>query len=243
MIASLSADTPGERRAYAACLGAALLIHAGSLLWLDGRSIPPKAAPLPATEIELAPPPPPPTAAEAPAPEPAPAPRLKPIPRSKPAPTPAPAPALLTAADHATNDPAPVRFASDPNGRSYTSGLVAANAVARPATAPAAPPAPPGGDRITPADQLERQPLWRGDDCRGYFPEQAQTDLGRVSLIAVVRADGSIARLDVAAETPAGQGFARAARSCLQNQRYAPALDRRGQPTLARTQISLRFSR
>jgi hypothetical protein len=85
--------------------------------------------------------------------------------------------------------------------------------------------------------------MWRGDDCRGYFPDQAQTDLGRVALIAIVRPDGSIAKLDVASETPPGQGFAHAARACIQTQRFDPALDKKGRPATARTQISLRFSR
>jgi hypothetical protein len=117
--------------------------------------------------------------------------------------------------------------------------------------AAAAPPAPPtaaahpkpASDGITPADQLDRQPIWRGDDCRGYFPDRAHSDLGRVALIAVVRSDGSIAKLDVASETPEGQGFASAARACIQNQRFSPALDKKGRPTTARTQIGLRFSR
>jgi outer membrane biosynthesis protein TonB len=246
-IASLYADRPGERRIYLACLASACLVHLGSVLLLGSHQPrPPQAAPLPATEVELAlPPPPAPAEPEPPRAEPAPRARpvARPKPRAAPAPQPAAAPPLLTAADQPerANDPAPLRFASDPNGRSYTSGLVASNAPPR--TAAPAVSSALVSDRITPADQLERQPLWRGDDCRGYFPDQAQTDLGRVTLIAVVRPDGSIARLDVTGETPPDQGFARAARACIHNQRFAPALDKRGQPTTARTQIGLRFSR
>lgn len=249
-LASLYADTSRERRTYGFCLAAALLLHAGTVLWLGTRTVPATLAALPATEIELAPPPPPPAAAEPPPPlpEPAPAPRPKPAARPKqptppPPDAPAPAPALLTAADKPANGPEPVRFASDPNGHSYSSGLVAAGAAPPRAPTPPVHRAAASGDGITPADRLDRQPSWRGDDCRGYFPDQAQVDQGQVELIAVVRADGGIARLDVASETPQGQGFARAARACVQQQRFSPALDRQGEPTTARARFSLRFSR
>jgi outer membrane biosynthesis protein TonB len=153
---------------------------------------------------------------------------------------PTPAPALLTAAEQPTNA-APVRFATDPNGRGYASGLVAANGTAAPRPEPATQPL--AAATITPADQLQRQPTWLGDDCHGYFPDQAQSDLGEVALVALVRPDGSVARLDMQSERPANQGFARAARACLQHQRFDPALDRKGNTTLARTLIRLRFSR
>jgi hypothetical protein len=145
-----------------------------------------------------------------------------------------------------TNGPAtaePVRFVSDPNGHGYASDALATGGTSN--AKPAAPLPPPAAtsERITPAADLQREPLWQGDDCRGYFPERARADLGHVALLAVVRASGSIARLDVQTETPPSQGFAEAARACIQHQHFAPALDRAGRPATARTSISLRFSR
>ena len=62
-------------------------------------------------------------------------------------------------------------------------------------------------------------------------------------MVALIQPSGALAKLDVESEAPIGQGFARAARECLQRQRFAPALDRRGKPALARTRITIRFSR
>jgi TonB-like protein len=160
----------------------------------------------------------------------------------------APAAKLLTADETATADrnDEPVRFVSDPNGRTYGFGLVA-HAGTAPATPSATQPvrrAAAVDDGITPADQLERAPsLLAPDGCRGYFPKRASADRAEVALVAVVAADGAVARLEIVAETPRDQGFADAARTCLREQRFAPALDQHGRAVRARTRIKLRFSR
>ena len=207
---------------------------------------------IPVTEVELEPlpaRPPPPTAAApeppAAAPEPGP-PKL----RARRAPEPpkaAHAGKLLTADETAkgTRDE-PVRFVSDPNGRGYGTGIVARGGLAEHGTRstvahPEATSRP--GERITPADKLQRQPALVGDACRGFFPEHARPDKGLVSLVATVHASGGIAKLDVESETPTGEGFASAARACLARRKFIPALDELGKPTAARTRINLRFTR
>lgn len=217
-------------------------------------SEPEVALTIPATEVELEPiappkppePPPPleppPTAAAPPAPAKARA-RRAPEP-----PTAAHAGKLLTA--HETPEPAdeqPFRFVSDPNGRSFGTGIVARGGTAShgEGSAIAAKPEPSAvrSEHITPADQLQRQPTLQGDGCRGFFPDHAHTDLGAVSLIATVQANGALSKLQIETETPTGEGFANAARACLTSRRFAPALDRSGEPTTARTRINLRFTR
>jgi TonB family protein len=159
---------------------------------------------------------------------------------------------LLTAPEDPTPSPAndePVRFVTDPNGRGYGSGMVARggtadyaeHAVPVPAVASPAPAAKPG---LVFADKLSRQPsLGSADPCRGFFPQSAHSNRGQVSVIATVRDQGSIARVEIESETPAGQGFGAAARACLSKQRFEPALDDAGKPTAARTRIRISFDR
>ena len=144
-----------------------------------------------------------------------------------PEPQPAAAGAVVTAASDSSS---PVRFVTDPNGRGFGYGLVARGGRALPAPAPPPPPPAALAPRITPPDQLERQPTLLDGDCRGYFPAQSTHDLGLVAAVALIQPSGALAKLDVESEAPIGQGFARAARECLQRQRFAPALDRRASP-------------
>jgi len=255
-------ETASDRRTWYACVALACLAHGSWLVMLHSQRqlAPPQARTL-TTAVQLVaphptpppppPPPPPPQATEPPPapPAPKPAPKLRPKPSAPPPPAAepalpaAPASALLTA-QAAPGRTGPVRFVSDPHGQSYASGRVAVGGVAAVSRSEqTTPQVRAHDDGVTPADQLQRQPLWNGDDCHGYFPEQASADRGQVSLIAVVRSDGSIARLDVRSETPEREGFARAARACLAQRRFSPALGRDGRPTMARTQINLRFSR
>lgn len=220
------------------------------------------------TEIDLAPlppapPPPPPPVEEKPAsPQPEPtsptAPTLKaaaPV-----APMAARAGALLTARDDApktTASEAPVEFVTDPNGTSYGGGVVArggtsdfgekgANATGTPsataATTPIAPARKPD-DIVAPGD-LSRQAKLSGDDaCRGFFPAAASVDSALVTVALVVRANGAVSTASVVSETPPGQGFGAAARSCMLSSRFAAALDREGKSVTSATTVRVRFTR
>jgi protein TonB len=64
-----------------------------------------------------------------------------------------------------------------------------------------------------------------------------------VTLTVVVRADGGVSSASVVSESPAGQGFGKAARACIQRKRFEPSLDRSGTAVAAATTIKLRFVR
>lgn len=249
---ALLEPAPSARMIRNTCVAAAGCVH----LVLAGFLAEPAARELatPVTEVELepvkesAPPPPPPPVEPPVAPQPEPPPPARTHARRAPAPpTPARAGALLTARETPdVPNEEPVRFVSDPNGRSYGTGIVARGGTAEHGeSGPIAAPQPlaASGPRITPADQLQRQPTLIGADCRGYFPEHARPDQGLVSIVATVLANGAIAKLDIDSETPSGEGFASAARACLAKRRFQPALDRHGTPTGSRTRINLRFTR
>jgi hypothetical protein len=258
------------RLTFAGCLAAALVLHGALAFAVSKRAVAPsqprvleielptQAAPAP---IEPAPPV---------APSPLPAPEPPPLPRSAPkAPTataaPAPAAAraapLLTAADTArAAADEPVSFVTDPNGTTYGSGVVArggaadhgapsalaagaasgtGTAVARPTVAAAAP-----GEVVTPASDLSRAPrLEEADACRGFFPRGASSDSATVSLLVIVRPSGAVGSVSLLAESPAGEGFGAAARTCLASKRFTPALDRAGGAATAAARVNVRFLR
>jgi hypothetical protein len=239
-----------EHLAFNASLVLAGVLHAALALALRAQPALPRA--LRVTEVELTPEPPPPAPPPPVAPPPpAVQPSEPPPPRARAyPPAPARAGALLTAPEPETAPAAeePVRFATDPNGVGFGYGLVARGGTAEHGleaaanAAPAPPPAQPR-ERIVPSDELAHPPTLVDADCRGYFPARALEDLGLVSLVALVAPSGAVARLEVERETPEGQGFAAAARACLQRQRFSPAIDRSGRAALARTRISIRFAR
>jgi len=146
----------------------------------------------------------------------------------------------------------PVSFVTDPEGRTYGGGVVARGATADRSTEPERPPGGSGGegpplprvDALTPASDLSRRPaLEREDPCRGFFPSRADRDEGRVTLTVVVQATGAVGSVSVLGETPAGEGFGDAARTCLAAQKFVPALDRAGRPTRTATQVRIHFTR
>ena len=214
----------------------------------------PKLKELEVTMLAPSPPPPPPRPAPVPVtPEPEPPkPARSPV-RAKAAapPSPARAGALLTQPETPAPEPAaeePVRFVTDPGGRGYGYGMVARGGTAEHADeavpVPERPAASTGKNGLVFAEKLSRKPaLGAHDPCRGYFPQGAQSDRGDVSVVATVRDQGSVARLEIESESPAGQGFGAAARACLNKQRFEPALDDAGRPTAARTRVRISFSR
>jgi protein TonB len=207
------------------------------------------------TEVELPPPPPPEPEKVAPPESTEPIPEAKQSARPKPSQA-ARAGALLTAKESApsakTDDL--VDFVTDPAGTSYGSGVVARGGTAdhgeRGATAagvgsvPVPVAAPPGTDGLVAAANLSRRAaLHEANACAGFYPSEADADSAAVTLTLVVRADGGVSSATVVSETPAGQGFGKAARACLQQKHFEPSLDRAGTPVTAATTIKLRFSR
>jgi periplasmic protein TonB len=243
---------PGRELAF---LVAAVALH-GALAFAPRIAPPPVVEPTKVTEVDLPPPPPP---------EPEITPKVEPkeeaVPVAKrsvlpPPPQAARAGALLTAKESAP--PAKteelVEFVTDPSGTSYGSGVVARGGTAdhgergaTPAgvgTAPAPAVVAPRSDGLVAAGNLSRRAaLTETNACAGFYPSEAQADSGAVTLSVIVRANGGVTSASVLAETPAGQGFGKAARACLQRKRFEPSLDRSGTAVAAVTVIKLRFVR
>lgn len=257
-----------RKRGLWIALAAALALHGAlSIVLRAGHAS--AAPPLPPTEVEIAeaePPSPPEPAKpepESPAEE---APKLASAPVAKAA-APARAPAaakaapVITAKDEiaSVGDDEPVSFVSDPNGTSYGSGVVAkagtadvgangakpGGVVGATGSAPAAPAKTVAtGDALVPASDLSRAPsLQDADACKGFFPSSAEDDAATVALVVVVRPSGDVASASIAAETPKGQGFGHAARSCLLAKKFVPGLDKSGKAVSTSTKVTVRFSR
>lgn len=149
-----------------------------------------------------------------------------------------------------------VDFTTDPHGASYGGGVVAVGGTAafgavgarvvpeggKTPTAPVS--ARPVGDALTPASDLSRKPrLPGGDPCHGFFPRNAQDDVGDVAVMVTIGKSGRVSQTQLVSESPPGQGFGAAARTCLASQNFVPALDRAGNPAATAIRVNLRFSR
>lgn len=248
-------DQQPSDTSWLVCIALACTLHGACVVYFArerASAAQPKLRELEVTMLDPEPPPPPPVVPE-PTPEPE-AEKPARAERDKPAapPSPARAGALLTAPQDPTQTPAadePVRFVTDPNGRGYGSGMVARGGTADHAehavpVPPAPSPLPAAKPGLAFADKLSRQPsLGTADPCRGFFPQSAQSNRGEVSVVATVRDQGSVVRIEIESESPLGQGFGGAARACLAKQRFEPALDDDGKPTAARTRVRIAFSR
>jgi TonB family protein len=227
----------------------------GALSFVVGAApaLGPVRAPENVTTVELpAAPPPEPALAKVDPPEPPEAPRAA-LPS---APQAARAGALLTAKETAPSAKQDelVDFVTDPAGTSYGSGVVARGGTAehaeRGATAsgrgviPARGATRVGAAPAVAASQLSRRAtLATQSPCAGFYPSEARADQGAVTLTLVVRADGGVSSALVVSESPVGEGFGKAARACLELQRFDPALDRSGVAVTAPTTLRLRFTR
>jgi outer membrane biosynthesis protein TonB len=238
----------------------AFAAHAGLGLYAAGRE-PTAAVPPPPVEVELAfrePPPPAPEPLkepEPPKPEPPPkaeAPRL--IAKLAPPPPAARAGAVLTALPDPTPAPTaaePFDFTSDPNSHVYGSGVVAVGGTATHGLAGArvggtgtAPVRPVAGDGLTAASDLSQKPRLReADPCRGFFPDTARDDVAVVSVRVVIGKSGGVSNASVVSESPAGQGFGAAARRCMLDQVFLPALDKSGNSAATALNVNVKFSR
>ncbi|MGZ3417247.1 MAG: energy transducer TonB [Polyangiales bacterium] len=206
------------------------------------------------------PPPPPP-----PEPEPQPAASPQAAPEAKATPEPPPPPAakagnLLTAPDEpAKPGDDPVSFVTDPDGSEYGSGVVqkggtgdfgkagaAASGVPNgtgKGTAQKGAPAPPPGPAIVATSDLSRKPsLPAGYSCKN-FPADADDDVANVQVLVTVKPSGEVQTVSVMDEKPKGQGFGKAARSCVTAVKLTPGLDKAGTPVLTTVAISVHFSR
>jgi hypothetical protein len=162
---------------------------------------------------------------------------------------------VLTAPPDPAPSPAPAEpfdFTSDPNSHVYGSGVVAVGGTAThglagarvggTGTAPVS--GPPSGDGLTAASDLSQKPRLRvNDPCRGFFPAAAQDDVAVVSVRVVIGKNGQVSSANVVSESPAGQGFGAAARRCMLDQVFVPALDRDGEAAATALNVNVKFSR
>jgi hypothetical protein len=173
-------------------------------------------------------------------------------------PAPARAARVVTAPEHAPPEQraqTPIDFVSDPNARVYGAGVVArggTGASGRPAASTGAVTgsverAGGGGlgvGGLVPASDLSRPPrLNERDPCRGFFPRNTLEDSARATVLVVVTKSGVVSSARVVGETPLGQGFGAAARSCMLSKRFEPALDRAGRAAATSLQVRVRFNR
>lgn len=106
----------------------------------------------------------------------------------------------------------------------------------------ATPPPPPTIDAPT-IDRSRRASLDVAGACRGYFPSDADDDAGNVTVRVVVTKEGVVTAATITAESPGGEGFGDAARSCVLSRKFAPALDRDGHAIDDTTLVAVRFVR
>jgi protein TonB len=171
-----------------------------------------------------------------------------PLRRARPAPTPAePAPAaaaLATADAHAaatTDTMVSGTAATPPNGPAAAEGTATTPVVVA-ARAPASTQATSG---VSDGPDRSRAPRLAGTtEWSCPFPieaDSADVDRAIVTLRVEVARDGSVVR--TAALDDPGHGFARQAQRCALRKRWAPGLDRAGQPAPATAVVRVRFER
>jgi hypothetical protein len=246
---------------WIAALGAHALV--AGLAVSEARR-PPSA--LPALEVEVVlpepaalPTPPEPAAAPIAAPTPAPAEHPQALKAAAAPPQPARAGALLTAKPDTAPAPGadePVDFTNDPNVLGFGSGVVAIGGKALVGVASArvtgaasgsgvngaAPRST--GEALTPASDLSRKPgLGESDPCRGFFPANASDDVASAAVMVTIAKSGAVSNVRLLSESPSGQGFGAAARTCMTGKRFSPGLDRDGNPTATAVRVNIRFMR
>ena len=174
--------------------------------------------------------------------------------------------ANLLATDVDKNDPStkddPYVFSTDPDGKEFSGGTsgvgggplpgvpggkaygvpggTGSGIPAQGALATAPPPPPP------PAVNLSKKAGFAGSPsaCQGFFPAEADDDAGSVQLLVMVSASGEVSTASVMSENPKGQGFGRAARSCVLGKKlYSPALDAGGNAVGTQTTLNIAFTR
>jgi protein TonB len=211
----------------------------------------------PSMEIDLVPPPAP-THEPEPLPSPSPTDVAPSTPKMAPSPTAAPARAghLLTAEPTAVTPPSaePLDFVTDPRGADYGFGVVARGGtaigagVAAPVSSalPSATASAPAsiGKGLVPASDLSERPRLAADDpCSGYYPPDATVDVASVLVRVVVESSGKTRSVQLLEESPSGQGFGQAARTCLTRQHWSAARDKDGNAVPTASSVRVRFQR
>jgi len=235
---ALSLDRGGSSALFAVV---ALAAHCavGSLLARHARAAT-NEPPAPPTEVEFVAPPDPPKPVAVPVPEEVREDRVAvPTTAGRPArAAPARAAAVVTAAG-APNDGDPVTFFADASGTAYAQGpsgpaTTGAAPTARPPTPSAAP--PKKQQTMTPPRLVETNP------CRGFFPTHADDDTATVTMLVEVQPNGRVTTALVVAESPLGQGFGVAARTCMLSRRFVAATED-GVEVAAKATVNVHFSR
>jgi TonB family protein len=104
--------------------------------------------------------------------------------------------------------------------------------------------APAAGDGLTAAADLSQKPRLReADPCRGFFPSAARDDVAVATVRLVIGKSGKVSSANVVSESPVGQGFGEAARRCMLDQMFVPALDREGNGAATALNVNVKFSR
>lgn len=167
---------------------------------------------------------------------------------------------LLTAPDDSKNDPdeGAVKFLSDENGNEYGSGTAGLGGKADVGqknakkegvdngngNKPGGGPGTGAGMQTKPAVDLSRAASLTVDNpCKGFFPADADDDLARVEVLVTVKPDGTVGNVSVLNENPKGQGFGKAARTCMLSAKFNPAFGKDGAPISATQQFNIRFTR
>ncbi len=242
----------------------ALAAHAAFSFVPYGEGVRPAAVTAPPVEVELPlvePAPEVPETMEPPKPSPS-RDSVRPLTRAAaPAPAAAQAPAVRTALPTAepANPNVPFDFTSDPNSTSFGVGVVAVGGRATRGLAGAtqggtsSKPTKPGpakhaqanrGGGLVPLADLARLPrLPASDPCSGYFPSGASHDAATVAIRVVLTEQGNVRSASIVSESVPGQGFGRAARTCMLQQRFSPGLDRTGRPRATAVAVNVHFRR
>jgi hypothetical protein len=159
---------------------------------------------------------------------------------------------LLTALAPPVNagDAAPIDFVTDPNGKSYGFGVVSrgGTSLGEGNASTAIVGASPGPQASAPAlanaaDLSERPRLLVDDPCRGSFHDGATSDSAAVVVRVVIEPSGKVRTVTLVEETPSGQHFGAAARSCIRAQRFSIPRDHDGRAVATATNIRVRFER
>ena len=67
--------------------------------------------------------------------------------------------------------------------------------------------------------------------------------MATAAVLVTIGKSGAVSSVQLVSESPAGQGFGAAARTCMHNKRFSPGLDRDGNPTATAIRVNIRFMR
>ncbi len=236
------------------------LLHGGAaaLLFLGARTgTSPPPPPRPAVEFRV--PPPPPKAAPQPEPVEPPKPsapktsapaKVAATPAPPPPPdTPPPPPAAADAPLDLTGNTLTADkggFATRVGNGAPMGGPIGAGGSPAPRPAPAAPSASagvPGGNGLTPKEDLSRlpEPPDLASRLLAHYPEKARATgaSGRATLSLVIGADGRVAGVEV--RSASSPEFGRACEETLRGTRWVPPLDKAARPTATRVGYTCYF--